>query len=94
MTGIKDVVPIKTAKQNHLLLSDLTDLYSTYMVEHKVSPASFSKFAQFRPQKCILAGASNTHTVCVCTIHENCKLMINAIDLKNNKRPIQNFSVL
>ena len=29
----------------------------------------FSKFASLRPKKCVLAGASGTHSVCACTIH-------------------------
>ena len=36
----------------------------------------FSKFAELRPKECVLAGASGTHTVCVCIIHQNVKLMI------------------
>ena len=35
----------------------------------------FSKFAELRPKHCVLAGASGTHSVCVCTIHQNVKLM-------------------
>lgn len=33
-----------------------------------------SKFATLRPPECVLAGASGTHTVCVCAIHQNFKL--------------------
>ncbi|XP_074112106.1 uncharacterized protein LOC141535849 [Cotesia typhae] len=36
----------------------------------------FSSFASLRPKHCILAGGSGTHTVCVCSIHQNVKLMI------------------
>ena len=36
----------------------------------------FSKFADVRPKHCILAGASGTHSVCVCTIHQKVKLMM------------------
>ena len=39
---------------------------------HKIG---FSKFAELRPKHCVLAGASGTHSVCVCTIHQNVKLM-------------------
>ena len=41
----------------------------------------FSKFAELRPKHCVLAGASGTHSVCVCTIHQNVKLMINGAGL-------------
>ena len=36
----------------------------------------FSKFADLCPKHCVLAGASGTHAVCVCTIHQNVKLMM------------------
>ena len=36
----------------------------------------FSKFAQLRPSQCILAGAADTHSLCVCTLHQNVKLMM------------------
>ena len=35
----------------------------------------FSKFAELRPN-CVLTGASGTHAVCACTIHQNVKLMM------------------
>ena len=34
------------------------------------------------PENCILAGASGTHTVCVCVHHENVNLILDAVDLK------------
>lgn len=43
---------------------------------HAWQHIGFSKFAELRPKYCILAGASGTHSVCVCTIHQNVKLML------------------
>lgn len=85
MPGMKDVVYVKvdgkrSLVQKRLLLFNLKDLYTHYkeLNAHKVS---FSKFAQLRPKECVLAGASGTHSVCVCTIHQNCELMLEAINL-------------
>ena len=36
----------------------------------------FSKFTQLRPAECVIAGASGTHSVYVCKIHQNVKLMM------------------
>ena len=36
----------------------------------------FSKFASLQPKECKLAGASGTHSVFICTIHNNVKLMM------------------
>ena len=38
----------------------------------------FSKFAELSPKECVLAGATGTHSVCVCMIHQNVKLMMMA----------------
>lgn len=43
---------------------NLNELYELFKVEH--------------PKKIILAGKSGTHTACVCLIHQNVKLMMNA----------------
>ena len=40
-----------------------------------------SKFAELRPKHRILVGANSTHSVCVCTIHQNVKLMMMEIQL-------------
>ena len=45
---------------------------------HPDQKIGFSKFAELRPEECILVGPSGTHTVCVCREHENVKLMVNA----------------
>lgn len=41
-----------------------------------------SKFAELCPKWCVIAGSSGTHSVCVCTIHQNVKTMIDAVNLK------------
>ncbi|XP_025262218.1 uncharacterized protein LOC112637213 [Camponotus floridanus] len=52
-------------------------------------------FSSMRPKHCVLAGASGTHSVCVCPIHENIKLLIDGANLKcitaDSKRPITNY---
>lgn len=42
-----------------------------------------------RPKNCVLAGASGTHSVCVCQIHQNPKLMLHACDFKSLLGPDQ-----
>ena len=50
----------------------LKELYQHFKTKQHIG---FSKFAELRPKHCVLAGASGTHSVCVCTIHQNVKLM-------------------
>lgn len=86
LPGIKDVVSEnidgeRTKVQKRLLLLDLNGLYASFKETYPDENVSFSVFAKLRLKHCILAGARGTHTVCVCTIHENCKLMLDPINL-------------
>ena len=100
MSSVKDVKSVKgddgrVLIQRRLLLLDLKGLYEVYKETYKAAAVSFSKFAQLRPKYCILARGSGTHCVCVCTIHENCKLILDAIDLEkitaDSKFPMSNY---
>ena len=81
MPGIKDFASVKTAEgrvhvQKRLVLSNLRELYQMFKDRYPNETVGFSKFADLRPKHCVLAGASGTHSVCVCTIHQNVKLMM------------------
>lgn len=82
LPGMKDCCAIKTSDgekvmvQKRLVYCNLRELYKLFKLEHPDCKVGFSKFAELRPVQCILAGASGTHTVCVCVIHQNIKLMI------------------
>ena len=80
MPGKKDFVSVKKeGKREHfqkrLVLSDLKQVYREFKEKFPNYKIGFSKFAELRPKHCVLAGASGTHSVCVCTIHQNVKLM-------------------
>lgn len=95
MPGKKDVVSVKGDEgrcliQKRLLLMDLRGLYLTYKESHSDFPLSFSKFAQLRPKYCVLAGSSGTHSMCVCTIHQNCKLLLDAVHIEKLTQDSQN----
>lgn len=82
MPGAKDFVSVKQAdgKRIHLhkrlVLSNLREIYSSFKIKYPEHKIGFSKFADLRPAQCVLPGASGTHAVCVCTIHQNVKLML------------------
>ena len=87
MPGKKDFVSVKSEQgrvhvQRRLILSNLRELYRNFKDTYPAERIGFSKFAQLRPKHCILAGASGTHSVCVCTIHQNVKLMIQGVKLE------------
>ena len=86
MPGKKDFVSVRKEGrrvhvQKRLVLSNLKEVYSEFKSQFHYK-VGFSKFAELRPKHCVLAGASGTHSVCVCTIHQNVKLMVPAVELR------------
>ena len=54
------------------------------MQEHLLlTKIGFTKFADLRPKQCVVAGASGTHSVCVCVTHQSVKLMYMGSNLKS-----------
>ena len=71
MPGKKDFVSVKKeGKRQHVqkrsVLSNLREVYSEFKERFAGCKIGFSKFSELRPKHCVLAGASGTHTVCVC----------------------------
>ena len=86
MPGKKDFVSIRqegkrVQVQKRLVLSNLKEVYHEFKDKFRNEKVGFSKFAELRPRNCVLAGASGTHCVCVCTIHQNVKLMLQGVKL-------------
>eukprot|EP00112_Aurelia_sp_Birch-Aquarium-sp1_P006733 Seg1737.9 transcript_id=Seg1737.9/GoldUCD/mRNA.D3Y31 product="hypothetical protein" protein_id=Seg1737.9/GoldUCD/D3Y31 len=80
MPGKKDYVSIQrnVHKQKRLLLCNLKELYALFKKQYPESQIGFSKFCALRPKWCITVGSSGTHSVCVCTIHQNAILIVEA----------------
>lgn len=82
MPGIKDCVSVKDKEgkkvkvSKRLMLCNLKETYKLFQENFPNIKVGFSKFAELRPKNCVLAGQSGTHTVCICTIHQNVKLMV------------------
>ena len=88
MPGKKDFVSIiqggkRVHMQKRLVLGNLKEIYHAFKNQFPNEEIGFSKFAELRPRHCVLAGASGTHSVCVCTIHQNVKLMIQGMKLSD-----------
>ena len=86
MPGIKDYILVRKdghriQEQKYLVLCNLKEAFQRYKSMFPDKKISFSKFASLRPKECVLAGASGIHSVCVCTIHQNVKLMIHGSKL-------------
>ncbi|KAJ8672824.1 hypothetical protein QAD02_004084 [Eretmocerus hayati] len=86
--GKKDYVSVlingnKVGRQKRLLLCNLKECYQSFKDEYPEISDGFSRFAKARSPNVILAGASGTHTVCVCKIHQNFKLLLHVLDLES-----------
>lgn len=82
MPGKKDFISIKlddnkrTHVQKQLLMCNINELYQKFKEEYPNVRVGLTKFFTLRPKQCILAGNPGTHMVCVCTYHQNVKLML------------------
>jgi len=87
MPGMKDYVSVnidgqRQHKQKRLVLCNLKEAFEQFKQTFPNNKVGFSKFSELRPKECVLAGGSGTHTVCVCTIHQNLKLMFQGSKLE------------
>ena len=78
MPGKKDYVSVarNVHMQNRLIPCNIRELFKAFKVRYPEVKIGFSKFCSLRPKWYTLAGASGTHTVCVCAIHQNIKLLL------------------
>ena len=79
--------------QKRLILCNLKELYSSFKQEYPDIKIGFSKFCSLRPKWCLLVGASGSHYVCVCTIHQNVNLMIDAMKINMTYQKLIDFVV-
>ena len=52
-------------------LCNLEELYTDFKEKHLNVSIGFSKFCALRPKWCVMAGSKMTHSVCVCSAHQN-----------------------
>lgn len=84
LPGKKDYVSLGHGQreQKRLILCNLRELYENYKSDYPQDKIGFSTFSSLRPKYSILAGASGTHSVCVCLLHQNPKLLLHACKCK------------
>ena len=90
--GKKDCVPVridgqKVYKQKRLLLCNLKEMYTAYKMRYGPE-VGFSKFCELRPKWCVTVGVAGSHSVCVCTYHQNVKLMLAGTDIQENYKTL------
>ncbi|XP_049777645.1 uncharacterized protein LOC126175133 [Schistocerca cancellata] len=90
LPGTKDKVSVQknVYMQKRLILCNLRELYYSFKWENPEVEVGFSKFCLLRPNWCILAGVAGTHTVCVCSIHQNVKLLLDAVKIEESYKDL------
>lgn len=78
-------------ERKRLILSNLKELYSDFKNENPDIKIGFSKFCTSRPKWCVLAGASCTHSVCVCTIHQNVILLLHSAKIEEDYKDLMKY---
>ena len=97
--GKKDCVKIINDEgamkvQKRLVLGNLREIFELYKSDEKNPKIGFSTFARLRPSYCVLAGSGGTHSVCVCTYHQNPKLQLAALGEKGlSYKDLMDYSV-
>ena len=61
-------------------LCNLQELYTAFKENHPNVNIGFSRFCALRPKWCVLAGSKMTHSVFVCSAHQNIVLLVDAMD--------------
>ena len=61
-------------------LCNLEELHTSFKEKHPSINIVFSKFCTLRPKWCILVGSKLTHSICVCSAHQNIVLLVDAMD--------------
>ena len=61
-------------------LCNLQELYTVFKEKHSYVNIGSLKFCALRPKCCALASSKMTHSVCICSAHENVVLLVDAVD--------------
>ena len=61
-------------------LCNVKELYTAFKEKHPNLNIGFSKFCALRLEWCVLADRKMTHSVCVCSAHQNVVLIVDAMD--------------
>ena len=87
MPGKKDYLSIRknVHKQKHLLLCKLKELFINFKTKNPEIKIGFSRFCTFQPKWCFTVSASGTHSVCVCSIHQNLKLLLHPLSVTHKE---------
>lgn len=74
---------LRISIQKRLLLRSLSELFHVFKENNENVKIGLSEFCQLRPPYCVSAGSTGTHVVCMCLYHENVKIMLEGLSIKD-----------
>uniref|UniRef100_A0A672ZDH2 Uncharacterized protein n=1 Tax=Sphaeramia orbicularis TaxID=375764 RepID=A0A672ZDH2_9TELE len=88
MPGAKDYKSMREGgvwvqKQKRLLLMNLNEAYQVFKTKNPELRIGISKLCELRPKECVTVGAKGTHSVCMCPLHQNVKLLLVSFPTNN-----------
>ncbi|XP_072043498.1 uncharacterized protein [Amphiura filiformis] len=86
--SVRNADGTKETKQKRLLLANLKELYLEFKKRHPDLNIGLSSFCALRPKWCVTVDSAGSHTVCVCTIHQNLKLMVNVLPVTTDYKDV------
>ena len=92
--GKKDCVSIrnkdgsKEKVQKRLLLANISEIYANFKAEVPSLKIRFSTFALLWPKWCMPVGLAGLYNVCICTYHQNVKLMFSTVNTSLNYKDV------
>lgn len=85
MAGMRDYVAMKKDDgtkvqiRKRLLCGTLNDLYCGFKAKQPSLDISYTSFMLLKPANCVFCTRPGAHAICVCTIHENVRLILEPI---------------
>ena len=83
----------KLHEQKRSVLCNFVELCTAFSQRYSNIKIGFSSFASLRPKQCITVGASGSHSICVCAIHQNAQLLVNTLKLEKDIHELTDLMV-
>lgn len=71
-------------QKTYFAQSEGSVLYLAFKEKHLSDKIGLTKFCELRPKECVTVNNHGMHNVCVCIYHQNVKLMMHAVNLKES----------
>ena len=93
MIALASETKIRFRKDFFLLFDNISEIHVNFKAEFPSLKIGFSIFALLWAKWCMPVGNAESHNVCVCTYHQNLKLMLNTVKTSLNYKNVLKLCV-